>query len=162
MNESFFNASQVPAAVVVAGLAGGLAEVLWIGASAMALGVDGWRVVREVAVTVLPVAADSSTAPALGFIVHFVLSIALAAGFVHVLERVRPQTGPGAWLAAAVVSLAIVWSVNFLVVLPWLNPAFVTLLPFGITFISKLLFAVAMWGAFTGLSWSPRLAPHFQ
>ena len=41
-------------------------------------------------------------------------------------------------------SLAVVWLVNFTVVLPALNPAFVTLLPLWATLISKLLFGAAM------------------
>jgi hypothetical protein len=41
-------------------------------------------------------------------------------------------------------SLAAVWLVNFTVVLPALNPAFVTLLPLWATLISKLLFGAAM------------------
>src|SRR5204863_9421935 len=41
-------------------------------------------------------------------------------------------------------SLAGVWLVNFTVILPALNPAFVTLLPLWVTLISKLLFGAAM------------------
>lgn len=162
MDKLLADGPQVPGHVVIAGLVGGLAEVLWVGASAMMLGVDGWQVAREVAVTVLPFVAGAAIAPVLGFIVHFVLSIALAAGFVLAAERVWPQAGLGGRLVAAVTLLAVVWSVNFLVVLPWLNPVFVTLLPLGVTFVSKLLFAFAMWGAYAVLLWSPRWVPRFQ
>jgi hypothetical protein len=37
-----------------------------------------------------------------------------------------------------------VWVLNFFLVLPWLNPAFVALLPYGVTLVSKLLFGLAM------------------
>jgi hypothetical protein len=36
-----------------------------------------------------------------------------------------------------------VWAVNFFVVLPQVNPAFVHLPPYGVTLISKLLFGLA-------------------
>jgi hypothetical protein len=40
--------------------------------------------------------------------------------------------------------LIIVWAVNFLVVLPVLNPAFIVLLPDSVTLFSKMLFGTAM------------------
>ena len=43
----------------------------------------------------------------------------------------------------ATVVLLAVWSANFLVVLPYLNPGFVQLLPYGVTLLSKLLFGLS-------------------
>lgn len=153
MNRPSFNTTRGPGVVVIAGLAGGLAEVLWVGASAAVLGVDATHVVREVAATVMPAATATAE---LGLAVHFALSLALAAVFSYITGRIWPHAGLGERLAAAVVLLASVWAVNFLVVLPWLNPAFTTLLPPGVTFVSKLLFALALWGVFAVLSWNPR------
>lgn len=143
-----------PVVVVIAGLAGGLAEVLWVGASAAVLGVDAMHVAHEVAVTVLPAVATSAAAPWLGFAVHFALSIVLAVAFSFVIGRAWLRMGGR--LIAAVALLAGVWAVNFLVVLPWLNPAFTALLPLGVTFVSKLLFAIALWGVFAVLLSHPR------
>jgi len=42
-----------------------------------------------------------------------------------------------------VLVLAAVWAINFLVILPQLNPAFPDLLPSAVTFLSKILFGVA-------------------
>lgn len=155
MNKLSFNAMRGPAVVVIAGLAGGLAEVLWIGASAALLGVDAAHVAREVAATVLPAMATLAAAPWFGLGVHFALSIALAAMFGFVSRRTGLPATPGVWLVAAVALLAGVWAMNFLVVLPWLNPAFTGLLPIGVTFISKLLFAVALWTVFAALARNP-------
>lgn len=155
MSRPSFNTTSGPGVVVFAGLAGGLAEVLWIGGSAAVLGIDAARVAREVAATVVPAAAATAE---LGLAVHFALSLALAAVFSYASERIGPHAGLGVRLAAAVVLLAAVWAVNFLVVLPWLNPAFPVLLPLGVTFVSKLLFALALWGSFAVLSWNPPLA----
>ena len=49
-------------------------------------------------------------------------------------------------VTSAAVTLALVWLMNFFVVLPALNPAFTELLPYPLTFASKLLFAIAMAG----------------
>jgi hypothetical protein len=40
-------------------------------------------------------------------------------------------------------SLAIVWAINFFVVLPAISPGFVHLLPYAVTLTSKLAFGVA-------------------
>jgi hypothetical protein len=154
MNRTSFNLAHGTRVVVIAGLAGGLAEVLWIGASAAVLGVDAVRVAREVAATVMPAAATAE----LGLAVHLALSLALAAVFSGVTGHIWPHAGQGVLLVAAVALLAGVWAVNFLVLLPWLNPAFTALLPLGVTFVSKLLFAFALWGALAVSSWSPRHA----
>lgn len=49
-----------------------------------------------------------------------------------------------ATLAVSVLTLATVWTMNFFVVLPNLNPVFITLMPYPVTFASKMLFALAM------------------
>ena len=127
--------------VLAAGAAGGMAEVVWIAAVAPLLGVDGGTILRAVSATVVPSLAASSLAPGIGLLIHFSLSIALAAGFVRALgHQVRATT---IFLAALGV-LAAVWAFNFLLLLPRIDPAFVSLLPHPVTLISKLLFAIAM------------------
>lgn len=143
-----------PVVVVIAGLVSGLMEVLWVSASAAVLGVDAVHVAREVAATVMP--ASTATVEQ-GLALHFTLSLALAALFGQINERIWPHAGLGMRLVAAVAFLAGVWAVNFLVVLPWLNPAFTLLLPLGVTFVSKLLFALALWSVFAMLAWNPRV-----
>jgi len=60
-------------------------------------------------------------------------------------------------MTTAAVSLTLVWAINFFVVLPVLNPAFITLMPFGITLASKVLFGIAMGSVL--LTSSPRRVP---
>jgi hypothetical protein len=68
------------------------------------------------------------------------LGVAVAAAFSAPLLR-RIGGWPRSTLVVA--TLGIVWAVNFLVVLPVLEPAFLTLLPLAVTLASKLLFGVA-------------------
>ena len=126
---------------VAGGVAGGMAEVLWIAAAATALGTDGWAIARAVSTTVVPGLAASSLAPWIGLLIHFLLSIALAAVFGRALSR---QRRAATLFLAALAALAAVWAFNFLLLLPLINPAFVSLLPHPVTLISKLLFGVAM------------------
>lgn len=127
--------------VLAAGAAGGMAEVFWIAAAAMALGTDGWAVSRAVSTTVIPDLAASSIAPWVGLLIHFLLSIALATVFVQTFSR---RLGVTTLFLTALAALAAVWAFNFLLLLPLINPAFVALLPHPVTLISKLLFGVAM------------------
>ncbi len=126
---------------MAAGIAGGMAEVLWIAAATMALGADGWAVARAVGATVIPAMADSSFAPEVGLAVHFLLSIALATVFMHALGRRRSTT---ALVLVSLGTLAAVWAFNFFLLLPLINPAFVSLLPLSVTLVSKFLFGLAM------------------
>lgn len=127
--------------VIAAGVAGGMAEVLWVAAAATGLGVDGWAISRQVATTVVPGLAASSIAPWIGLLIHFLLSIALATVFVQALSH---RLGAATLFLAALAALAAVWAFNFLFLLPLIDPAFVTLLPHPVTLVSKLLFGVAM------------------
>lgn len=126
---------------VLAGAAGGMAEVAWILAATRALGADGWSVARAVGATLAPDLANSSFMPWMGLVIHFLLSFALAALFVQAFGR---RLRPAMLFVAALASLAAVWAVNFLVVLPVIDPGFAALLPHPVTLVSKLLFGVAM------------------
>jgi hypothetical protein len=88
--------------------------------------------------------AGSSLAVGLGIALHMLLAvglgIAVAAAFsAPVLRRI------GNWPRSTLVvlTLGIVWAFNFMVVLPILEPSFLTLLPLAATLASKLLFGVA-------------------
>ena len=128
--------------VLLAGLAGGIAEIAWVLAYGAFAGVSAADVAREVTASVFPGAANAPAGLALGIGIHLALSIALAFAFVALLQDFL-QDGAGT-IAIALGALAGVWAVNFLVVLPLVNPRFVTLMPYAATFLSKALFGAAM------------------
>ena len=131
--------------VFLGGLAGGLAEVLWVALYASMTSVSGAEVARQVAATVFPSAAELAAAPVLGVAVHLVLSLALGAVFALAVwfPSARRLEFPAA-VAMTIAVLVGIWAINFFVVLPILNPAFVTLMPYSASLISKALFGVAM------------------
>jgi len=101
-------------------------------------------VARGVATALLPGFAHLPFAAAIGIALHMMLAIGLGIAVVAafrapVLRRV------GTWPQSALVVLALgaVWSFNFLVVLPLLDPGFLVLLPMVVTLASKLLFGVS-------------------
>jgi hypothetical protein len=76
---------------------------------------------------------------------HMLLSAALGLAFVLILWRScsgRPSSGT-IW-TSAVVGLSAIWAINFFIVLPAMNSSFATLMPYGVTLLSKTLFGVAM------------------
>ena len=130
---------------LIAGLAGGLTEVLWISLYSMLSNTGGMEISRQITATVIPALSAHALAPALGIAIHLVLSVSLAAGFclLAVKPMVRYFGRPGL-LAGSCLVLAVVWKVNFFILLPMINPSFIALLPLTVTLISKLLFGLAM------------------
>ena len=140
---TYFNARFI--LIMLAGLAGGLAEIFWIVMYSAVTHTGGFEISRQITAAVLPVLADSPIAPTLGVVIHLVLSVFLAFLCCTVfMEPVARRFGHAGILLASLVVLAGIWAVNFLVILPILNPAFVTLLPFLVTLASKLLFGGTM------------------
>lgn len=103
--------------MLLGGLCGGLAEVLWVMLYASVTSVSGTEVARQVAVTVFPGAADLAAAPVLGIAVHLVLSLALGAIFAWAvwIPFARRLDFPAAMMTAIAALLA-VWAVNFFVI----------------------------------------------
>ncbi len=131
--------------VLIASLAGGVAEIVWVSLYAAITPLAAATVAREVTASLLPAFADGVTGVWLGILIHMLLAVVLGYAFARVAWNPlgRPH-GMVATLAAAVLTLATVWTMNFCVVLPVLNPTFITLMPYPATFASKMLFALAM------------------
>ncbi len=131
--------------VLLAGVGGGLAEVLWVAFYTALAPISGIEVARQITASVFPGLASAAVAPLLGVGIHLLLSplLAIAFAFIVWLPFARFYGMAGTMISALVVLVSI-WAVNFFIVLPVLNPAFVTLMPYSVTLISKILFGLAM------------------
>jgi hypothetical protein len=130
---------------VLAGLFGGLAEALWVGWYASFSPLSGGEVARQITVSVIPAAADSPLAAVFGISIHFLLSVLLGLSFAWLIWRpFLRKRGVVGTLLGSVAVLALVWLGNFFVVLPFLNPSFIVLMPYGVTLASKIMFGIAM------------------
>jgi hypothetical protein len=134
---------------VVAGVAGGLAEIAWVTLYAGATGADPSALARAVT-TAAGVSALFPAAPvAVGVSVHMALAvtlgIALSFGWRALSSHRADIASPFPFTLAALVG---VWAVNFFVVLPGLSPAFVHLVPYSVSLVSKVLFGFAAAEAF--------------
>lgn len=138
--------------LIFAGLFGGLAEVIWVGLytgfSHLTLSAVGYTV----AATVFPNGGALLLSPLSGLIIHLLLSVLLALGFGYIIwpliEKFFQQRQ--VTMIASLVTLALVWKINFFLLLPLWNAHFVNLLPLAVSLISKLLFGLTMG---TVLSW---------
>jgi hypothetical protein len=129
---------------VLGGFAGGAAEIGWIGLYGAATGTSIDPVARGVVESAIPTMATSAWAVELGVLIHLCLAVALGIALafgirliLHLRETFRSE------IAFTVLILTAVWAMNFLVVLPYINPAFVHLLPYSVTLLSKGMFGIA-------------------
>lgn len=135
---------------LLAGVAGGLAEIIWIAFYQNFAGKGAGEVARGVTQSVLPSMATGSGAITLGIVIHMTLAAILGLSIAALVRHALPKIAGRAVEPVVIVGLlACVWAVNFFVILPVVNPAFVTLVPYGATLISKLLFGVAAAIVFT-------------
>jgi hypothetical protein len=127
---------------LLAGLAGGLAEVAWIWLYGVVSGTDpelvAWGV--SVAAGVGDTAAPLTTGVAIHMALAAALGIALTVALRPLFTHFRGNLGLYASVIAALVA---VWAVNFFAVLPRLSPAFLELLPYQVGLLSKILFGLA-------------------
>lgn len=131
--------------ILLAGLAGGLAEVLWVMTWSALTPLQAVTIAREVTATVFPGMAGIPMAVEIGLLIHFLISLAFAVIFVWAFGKRLPRHYGGAGILAASVALLVLdWTINFLVLLPAINPAFVALMPTAVTLTSKILFGFAM------------------
>ncbi len=129
------------AAGTAIGLAGGLTEVLVVGAYSRVAGIDAAGVAGAIA-TAIRVDPGSAIA---GLAVHMVLSAGLGVALLAAAKGSGLLRTGSASLAYgwALIALGAIWGLNFLVVLPIVSPAFVYMMPYSVTLASKLMFALA-------------------
>jgi hypothetical protein len=129
---------------VIAGVAGGLAEIAWVSLYAGATGGNAAILARGVTVA-SGVSALLPAAPVgLGVAVHMMLAVMLGVSVAFAWRAFSANRGgsanPYPFMLAA---LAGVWAVNFFVVLPLVSPAFIHMVPYAVSLTSKLLFGLA-------------------
>jgi hypothetical protein len=129
---------------LMAGFAGGAAEVIWIAVYRQLEGIGSADVARGITETVFPsLETASSYSVALGLVIHMVLAVALGIAAAFAVARAFPRLAGTLTEFAMIVGLLVaVWGMNFFVILPIVNPAFVTLVPYGVSLVSKTLFGI--------------------
>ncbi len=135
----------VVAVGLAAGLAGGLAEIGWIGLFDLAGGVSSRAVASEIARTLGVEGIAGLSAVATGVLIHMLAAVLLGIALAAVLRLLRTRVAnPAVEAMTAVGILAAVWGFNFHLLGPAVAPGFVALLPDSVSFASKLLFGLSI------------------
>lgn len=122
------------------GLAGGSAEIVVVWFYSALTGGDAAIVARHIGSAV---GLDGSSATA-GLAIHMGLAVALGIALSTAVQMLAGLlTRDGAMFCFVVGSLAVVWAINYFVILPVVSPEFVNLLPYAVTLASKLAFGAA-------------------
>jgi len=128
----------------LAGLAGGAAEIAWIAAYQGLTGQQAAIVAQGVTQSVLPSLASAPSAVVLGLAIHMSLAIVMGIVIALAVPRLMPRVvGTMLEPLAVIAGLVAVWAVNFFLVLPVINPDFVTIVPYAASLTSKVLFGFA-------------------
>ena len=129
---------------IAAGAAGGIAEIIWIFVYASATGADAASLARGVTTATGVNLLLQGSPAAFGVTIHMVLAvilgIVLALSWTALSRHWPKQLNP---YVVMPIALTGVWAINFLIVLPLVDPNFVQIVPYPISLTSKLLFGVA-------------------
>jgi hypothetical protein len=129
---------------VIAGAAGGLAEIAWVSLYAYATGGNAAILARGVT-TAAGVSALLPASPAtLGVTVHMTLAVMLGVTLAFAWRVLSAnRAGPASPYPFMLAALAGIWAINFFVVLPIVSPGFIHMVPYAASLTSKLLFGLA-------------------
>ena len=129
---------------IAAGAAGGVAEILWISIYSAITGASAATVARGVTDAMGMNALLPTTSLVFGITIHMTIAGALGIALAMALRAFSahlPQRAVSCGFVLAV--LTGVWAINFFIVLPSIRPAFVLLVPYPVSLLSKLLFGMA-------------------
>ena len=128
---------------ILAGAAGGLAEIIWVSIYSTASGGNPAGVARGVTTAAGLTALLPSAPVELGIAIHMTLAVLLGLALAYLWQAAAGRLSLRSRFAGVLVLLAAIWAVNFLVVLPAISPDFVAMVPYAVSLTSKLLFGLA-------------------
>lgn len=144
MTQAHLSLTEIMKRGLLAGIAGGLAEVAWVSLYAAASGGDAAILARGVTTAAGMTALLPSAPATAGIVVHMMLAALLGVVLTGLWQSLAGREhGAKALYGFMLASLAFVWAMNFFVVLPAVDPSFIHLLPYSVSLVSKLLFGLA-------------------
>ncbi|HSS64489.1 MAG TPA: hypothetical protein VLS27_08640 [Gammaproteobacteria bacterium] len=128
----------------LAGLAGGTAEIAWVLLYSSLGGSDAAVVAQGITSTFSSGAATASSSVILGMAIHMLIAVLLGIAIVISVQALLPRSRSLLLAPCMIVaSLVGVWALNFMLVLPLINPDFVHVIPLEASLASKVFFGVA-------------------
>ena len=144
MTPSHYDIGELIKRGLLAGAAGGLAEIAWVSSYAALTGGNAANLALGVTTAAGLTAVLPAAPVAVGIAVHMALAVVLGIALAGLWQALAPRlVGVGGLYGAALAVLAGIWAINFFVILPALSPSFVHIVPYAVSLMSKLLFALA-------------------
>lgn len=139
------SASEIFKYGLLAGTAGGLAEIAWVSFYYAAISGGNAGTLARGVTTAAGVTALLPAAPVtVGVAVHMMLALLLGVALAYSWQTVSRRGADAKSLYGFMLaSLAAVWAINFFIVLPVISASFVHLVPYSVSLMSKLLFGIA-------------------
>ena len=126
-----------------AGVVGGAAEVAWISAVAIVTSISVLEVASGVSGSLGIGSLSLAEAAAAGIAIHMALAVGLGIAVALACHLFASEAIGGRRIYLIVPAVLIgVWAINFLILLPLISPDFVNLVPYPVSFVSKLLFGL--------------------
>jgi hypothetical protein len=133
----------------IAGAAGGLAEIAWVTLYGLATGGSPATLARAVTTAAGASALLPADAVSMGVAVHMAIAVALGVALAFAWQSITVyRASADGVFPFMIAALTGIWAINFFVVLPVVSPAFVSLVPYSVSLISKLTFGLAAAGVF--------------
>ena len=128
----------------LAGLVGGVAEIVWISIAHVFGGTSPVGVARAIAGTLGHSSTSATSTALMGASIHLALA-GLLGGVMYMvwIRLMKPSKSRVSIMVFSIATLKAVWAINFYLVLPNLDPGFIVKVPVVNGLISKLSFAVA-------------------
>jgi len=138
--------SKALAAGAIAGLAGGLAEVVFMGGYSSITGLSSTEILKLITFTFFDSAvAFGPNGLWAGLLIHFALSLAIGLSFgLFARFALKGSFSYSKALAWGSIALIAIWACNFFIILPVYNARFIELVGPGAAFFSKLSFGVVL------------------
>lgn len=125
------------------GIAGGLAEVMFMAAYNLIAGTSGRTTLSLITLTFFDHEIAFGPLGAFGgLLIHFALSIIV--GIFFSIFMFNDKIPFSRVFASGIALLIAIWTFNFFLLLPKINPEFVEMVPVNVALFSKLLFGVSM------------------
>jgi hypothetical protein len=128
---------------ILAGAAGGLAEIIWVLLYASVSGGNAAILARGVTTAAGVTAVLPSAPVTMGIAVHMTIAVLLGVALAGLWQALAQKHRVSSRYILVLAALTAVWAVNFFVLLPAISPDFVHLVPYSVSLMSKLLFGLA-------------------
>lgn len=146
---------------VVGGLAGGLAEIVFMGAYCLASGKSGASILSLITFTFSDRGfAFGPLGASAGVLIHFALSVLIGVLFsiaMFLIDNNTDKESATRTVVSGAILLTGIWAFNFFILLPNINPEFVALVPAKVAFFSKFLFGLSLGVLVNQVSGAPAL-----